>query len=191
LSVNGSAFRFNTGSSGYVFESHLYPGGGDGPFIRGRGLSLAELGRGLSNVALLGERCPGAGRLSKLDSVFQTKLALPDETYPQADQLAEMCETAATHHLSIGWKTMDHAGWRWHMTGLVDSGYNHVCRPNREYSCVVEGAIGWTPNQGGAITATSYHVGSVNICKADGSLSTFTPSVDLNIWRDLGRRSLR
>lgn len=184
-SDRGAAYRLNTGASGYVLDSPMYPDGGDGPFVRNRPVALVEISRGMSQVVLFAERSPGTGYKSTLDSIYPTRLTVAESIFPAADVLNERCVQGAIVHDYQDRRVMNHGGWGWHMTGLVESGYNHVCTPNREYSCIVEGAIGVSANLGGVIPATSYHASQVNVFRADGSVAS---TVDLSLWRSIGRR---
>jgi prepilin-type processing-associated H-X9-DG protein len=67
--------------------------------------------------------------------------------------------------------------------------YNHAVSPNGPLcdtpKTMANGGIGYS---GGAITASSWHPGGVNVLMCDGQVRSFSDSVDANIWSAYGTR---
>ena len=141
------------------------PDRGNGGFAPGRRINLADIENrdGTGFTAAFAERLVG-------DSRDHTK--------------APMNYTAVSGPVSSGGcPSVDLTAWRgdagssWAVAGWATTLYNHALTPNASPSCV--DADGRTALMG----ASSGHVRGVNVLLFDGSVRTFTPQVDPNIWR--------
>jgi prepilin-type N-terminal cleavage/methylation domain-containing protein/prepilin-type processing-associated H-X9-DG protein len=97
--------------------------------------------------------------------------------YWNVQSLIQICESGQ----QLNWVS-NHSGWQWFLGHKYASMYDHALVPNNR-SC---GFDGW---QGaGAIAASSYHPGGVNVALCDGSVRFFTDSVDKELWSAIGTR---
>jgi prepilin-type processing-associated H-X9-DG protein len=72
--------------------------------------------------------------------------------------------------------------------------YNHVAPPGSPSCAGIPFAIGPLndmTNMAMQVSASSRHVGGVNVLMGDGGVHTVTNSVDLGVWRALGTRNGR
>jgi prepilin-type processing-associated H-X9-DG protein len=141
-----------------------------------------EVTDGLSKTAFYSEVVRGEGRTN--DPAFGA--ANPNHKgnfydsgvgYWNVQALIRVCESGQP----LPWVS-NHAGWEWFLGHKYASMYDHALKPNNR-SC---GFDGW---QGaGAIAASSYHPGGVNVCFGDGRVHFFSDSVDKKIWEAFGTR---
>lgn len=73
---------------------------------------------------------------------------------------------------------------------LVENSFNHIQSPNRK-SCTNGPDSNSRYSDFMAITATSQHVGGVNVAFGDGSVRFVNENIDRNIWRAVGTRNGR
>jgi prepilin-type N-terminal cleavage/methylation domain-containing protein/prepilin-type processing-associated H-X9-DG protein len=76
-------------------------------------------------------------------------------------------------------------GKNWSNKGYNTARYNHVMTPNTR-SCMTN--PGTQFNDGGAITASSYHPGGVNLVLCDGSTRFIRERISVIVWERLGSR---
>jgi prepilin-type N-terminal cleavage/methylation domain-containing protein len=74
-------------------------------------------------------------------------------------------------------------GKNWSNKGYNTARYNHIMTPNT-LSCMTGSVF----NDGGAITASSYHPGGVTLVLCDGSTRFVRDSIAVAIWERLGNR---
>jgi prepilin-type N-terminal cleavage/methylation domain-containing protein/prepilin-type processing-associated H-X9-DG protein len=74
-------------------------------------------------------------------------------------------------------------GKNWSNKGYNTARYNHIMTPNT-LTCMTGAAM----NDGGAITASSYHTGGVNMVMCDGSTRFIRDSIAVAVWERLGHR---
>lgn len=81
---------------------------------------------------------------------------------------------------SGGWRWR---GYPWHEGTIWRNWYNHISTPDS--LCWKPSGIWWNM----VSPASSYHNGAVNTVLCDGSVQTYTNSVDPDIWLNLGTRN--
>ena len=78
----------------------------------------------------------------------------------------------------------------WPFAAYSSTMYNHVAPPNWSgQDCGNWSAIPDTPGEHAIVSARSYHPGGVNVAFADGSVTFFAETVDLQAWRAFGTRA--
>jgi prepilin-type processing-associated H-X9-DG protein len=161
--------------------------GGLGAFVGLRALGPAEIRDGLSATIGAAEKLLGGGRSSfsaRLDFWYSGSSALG----PAApDQMAAIC--GAQTGVPPAYYT--HSGATWFAAGYENSWYNHILLPNAATPDCSKDMMepGLSPTSGGALRASSYHPGGVNVMYMDGSVRFVTDSVDLALWRAASTRA--
>ena len=87
-----------------------------------------------------------------------------------------------------------HTGFTVTMAPNTRLAFTHAGQPfeSMDYNSWQEGKNGIAGQPTYAmITSRSYHIGLVNVAKLDGSVSSITESIDLDLWHSLGTRSGR
>lgn len=83
------------------------------------------------------------------------------------------------------------SGLSWHHRGKNFTLYDHIFPPNAPYSGIGKGIDHylnvWSGKNVtvGAVGASSFHRGGVNVSRLDGSVAFFTDSIDDAVWNDL------
>jgi prepilin-type processing-associated H-X9-DG protein len=152
------SYRANTGDA---------TDGSGGPFAIGKTATLAEVesADGAAYTAAFAERLIGDGRMGVAD--VSAYVLVPG---PVGEN---RCSEAPTS----SWK--GDAGSSWYRAEWRSSLYSHR-PPPQVLSCIAED--GRTAYLG----ASSDHAEGVNVLMLDGSLRTYRPSVEPNVWRALG-----
>jgi prepilin-type N-terminal cleavage/methylation domain-containing protein/prepilin-type processing-associated H-X9-DG protein len=165
----------------------------NGIFLTNEKIRMSDIKDGTSNTALIAEKLLGDGDDDKItlngDFFNMTPSIGPSTAPPNRQLLVDRClvfkPTAATNQFS-------YSGRNWHVGNMLVTRYNHVMPPNG-LSCVPT----TTPNsglgnrvnyKGSATTASSWHVGGVNMALADGSVRFVGNSIDIKTWWALGSR---
>ena len=136
---------------------------------------------GLSNTAFFSEKMRGNGTPDPKTDLFvmtnQTSLAA---TYTTC--MATNILTATP--LTSKW------GYSWVMGENCCTQYNHVATPN-SISCAGIPFPGSMTNMAMVVTASSRHIGGVQVMMGDGAVNFASSSIDLGVWRALGTRNGR
>ena len=160
---------------------------GDGAFHPNRAFRPADFTDGLSNTLAVSEV-----------KAFQPNLW--DTNKPTALGVAPPANPAAASAFYGG--TFDSNGHtEWVEGDVHESGFTTTFGPNAMVPYTVSGvtySIDITSMRDGesttaptyaAVTARSFHTGTVNIMLMDGSVRSVSDNIDLGIWRGLGTRS--
>jgi len=181
-------YGFNFGTW-YVYDPNSYRKG-DGMFFPNSFLRFRDCLDGTSTTLLAGEV---KAWTHYLRNGGPPTTAMP--TYPE--QISQIAITGTQ------FKNTGHTEWpdgRVHHTGMTTTltpnafvGYMHAgVEVDIDYNSWQEGKNGNAGNPTyAAITSRSYHVGMVHAAFLDGSVSSVTDSIDLEIWRALGTRANR
>jgi prepilin-type N-terminal cleavage/methylation domain-containing protein len=134
---------------------------------------------GLSNTAFFSEKMRGDGNVNPKTDLFaiqhQTSLANLYSTCMAVDPNSVL-------PLTSRW------GASWVMGENCCTQYNHVATPN-SYSCAGIGFPGTMTNMAMQVSASSRHIGAVNLLMGDGAVRTASANVDLGVWRSIGTRN--
>ncbi|MEM7475711.1 MAG: DUF1559 domain-containing protein [Planctomycetota bacterium] len=157
--------------------------GGDGPFIVNSRLSEADITDGLSNTL----------------GVAEVKTYQPYLRNTQIENLGIPSRIDTFRDHGGEFKTTAHTVWP---DGRVHhSGVTVTFTPNRVIPYVYQNElfdIDYSTQQEGnsntfrtlaAVTSRSHHAGMVNVCIMDGSITSLSDSIDLNVYRALGTRN--
>jgi prepilin-type processing-associated H-X9-DG protein len=189
-----SNYRCNTGTDAGIVLGPVEPY--NGIFFRGPNLRFADITDGLSNTAMLSEAVLGdmdSNRVT-IPGDWLNIGALPkttEEVYTACTMLDPATMSGPEQQLWWGGSTWSSGNY---LDGTL---YNHIMPPNKR-SCTrhdpSKGQLATSPHahvmhQGGATTASSRHAGGVNMTLCDGSLRFVAESIDLAVWRNLGRRN--
>ena len=149
-------------------------------------LKFADIHDGLSNTAAFSEVRLGPG----LDGTEPESLADCKEAGTIGPAVGTPHWEARDFFLSLDWDAAVipwNGDWRWrgypwHEGTMWRNWYNHLLPPNNE--C-------WRPNSWWLLVSpsTSYHPGSVNNVRVDGSVSTIADTIDGNVWFAAGTRA--
>ncbi len=148
-------------------------------------IRIAQVVDGTSHTALFSEAIRGDANDNNVEifsDLFQLGNGSGTATAAQAYQKC----TALTPGTFVGSSNQtSYAGRDWINGNYMTTRYNHLMLPNT-WSC----PRGNSPNDnGGATTASSRHMGGVNLALADGSVRFVTSDIDLNLWQGLGSRN--
>jgi prepilin-type N-terminal cleavage/methylation domain-containing protein len=146
--------------------------------LRDNGITLLDITDGTSNTAAFSELLKGDfnnATYSKADWINVSALGLPST----ADQAYAICQSANPQNLAYQCFS---AGGEWLSDDSTGTAYTHVVPPNTT-DCV------WLANLTFAVTASSGHIGGVNLLLCDGSVHFATNSISLSTWRALGTRN--
>jgi prepilin-type N-terminal cleavage/methylation domain-containing protein len=141
-------------------------------------ISLREIRDGLSNTALMSECLVSGGDLSDPRRlIFNLPLQYPDES--QFDELMQVIATA--HKWGATWlPTSRGRGRPWTDGNDHFSLYHHALAPNSN------SAVNGTSVVGGLYSAASDHRGVVNMVYIDGSVTSISNEITLEIWWSMG-----
>jgi prepilin-type processing-associated H-X9-DG protein len=79
------------------------------------------------------------------------------------------------------------SGHKWHFAGKKFVLYDHVFPPGGSVSGIIKGSNHVSSvTYIGAVGASSYHRGYVNVARLDGSVGSSHVEIDLKVWRELG-----
>jgi type II secretory pathway pseudopilin PulG len=186
---NTNAFRapnsyrgtFSAGPIGFVTGE--YPDSFSGVFggtrIQARNLKFVT--DGLSNTAMLSERCVGRDALERAPVTRNAHIVL--ENAKTADSYVLLCRQLSDPSLNAPQYTSP--GKYWLFSGNHHTLYTHVLPPNSAVAdCYALAFVSVT----GASTARSDHIGMVNLVSADGSARSVDNAIDLSVWRALASR---
>ncbi|AGA25818.1 DUF1559 family PulG-like putative transporter [Singulisphaera acidiphila] len=142
------------------------PDGQNGAFSPGRKLRLAdvEAGDGLEFTAAFSERLVGTNRPTHAPANY-AEVAGPI--------LANGCPPLE----SAPWK--GDAGASWYASSWQSTLYQHAITPNAAPSCIAQ------DQRSAEMGASSGHLGTVNVLILDGSVRTYSETVDPQIWSKL------
>lgn len=142
------------------------PDGKHGIFAPGQEMSVArvEAGDGASYTAAFSERLVGTNR--------------PVRALANYAKVAGPITKAGCPSLDSA-KWSGDAGASWSVSDWRSTLYQHAMPPNASPSCIAD------DERSGAIGASSGHLGSVNVLTLDGSVKSFTSTVDPGIWSGL------
>lgn len=172
--------------------------GGNGAFTIGRGLTAAAFTDGLSHTVFLAERTKGSGLdLARTRPPLEDIVSTPrraDRIWT-ADELMADCQTfrgspGLFHFNSAGrWLPGTDYCNGWPFSFYSSTLYNHVAPPNWSFhDCGSWSSISDAPGEHSIITARSNHPGGVQAARGDGSVSFYSDSIDLAVWRAGGSR---
>ena len=157
--------------------------GGNGAFYPNRGLSPRDFRDGLSSTLCAAE--------VKAYNAYYRNAALNNP--PRPTDPSQICTLGGTFKANSG-----HTEWvdgRGHQIGVTS-----VFTPNTEVLCMEGGIqydVDWTNQQEGksstvstyaAVTARSHHPGVVNGALMDGSVKSFSETIDRAVWQALSTR---
>ena len=134
---------------------------------------------GLSNTAFFSEKMRGNGTPDPRTDLF----AMPNQT-----SLAALYTTCMSTNTATALPLTSVWGASWVMGENCCTLYNHVATPN-SVSCAGTGFPGTMTNMAMQVSASSRHLGAVNLLMGDGSVRSASSSVDLGVWRSVGTRN--
>jgi prepilin-type N-terminal cleavage/methylation domain-containing protein/prepilin-type processing-associated H-X9-DG protein len=162
----------------------------NGIFVTDRTMRFSDVADGLSKTALFSEAVLGDGNDFRVE-VPGDWLRIP-ESNVTADQVRTACLALDLTTMTGLSKQISRSGRNWTFGNYIPTRYNHVMLPN-ERSCGRFNGSGsmdaTVNNRGGATTASSRHLGGVNLALADGSVRFVGETVDLAVWRAVGSRA--
>ena len=134
-----------------------------------------QISDGLSRTALMSERLIGDGSNSIITLASDIFLGTTMPTTP--DEAYQHCKQIDTSNLALQFPFFMGAPW---IHG--QHAYMHVSPPNA-ISC------GYLSSLRSTMPASSKHPGGVNLLLCDGSVTFYTDSIDLSVWRATGTRA--
>lgn len=162
----------------------------NGIFVTDKTMRFSEVADGLSKTALFSEAVLGDGDDFRVEAPGDW-LRIP-ESNTTADQVRAACLALDLTTMTGMSKQISRSGRNWTYGNYIPTRYNHVMLPN-ERSCGRFNGSGsmdaTVNNRGGATTASSRHLGGVNLALADGSVRFVGEVVDLAVWRAAGSRA--
>ncbi len=177
---------YGTGSVEFADGINYFPNDGYGlatqdGFYRKKGggaIQAHDISDGLSNTAAISERRAMLDSVSVGsnfgDDLWYHRIVRKTATFiADRDAFADECEFRSTPPL---------------MTQYIESSYNSVQTPNRN-SCRNGDTSQSQSAEYAAITASSLHIGGVNVALADGAVKFVSDAIDRQVWRALGTRS--
>lgn len=168
--------------------------GGDGAFFVNSRTSFSSFYDGMSQTLAISE-------VKTFTSYFRNSPTNPGSTPPS--QTSALATFAPGAQFKLGQGIDDNTGHTEWCDGRVHhSGFTTVFGPNTkvnylhtdgytydiDYNSRQEGNSATLPTYA-AVTSRSFHSGIVNSCLLDGSVRSFSNSIDLSIWRALGTRN--
>ena len=134
---------------------------------------------GLSNTAFFSEKIRGNGTPDPKSDLY----AITNQT-----SLASLYSTCTSTNPATATPLTSVWGASWVMGENCCTLYNHVSTPNT-ISCAGIPFPGTMTNMSMQVSASSRHIGTVNLLMGDGAVRTASSSVDLNVWRGVGTRN--
>ncbi len=188
---------------------------GNGAFTIGRALRPKDITDGLSKTVFFSERDKGSLRTVGSETMTITDVVsplhtsdwyvTPTMTIQQAmtaidSKLMPACQSYNPQPSSFDFSAMgrwdrDHPVSNktytdgWPIGSYASTMYNHVAPPNWQAFDCGWSAIADTPGEAAIISARSSHKGIVNVCFGDGSVTSISDGINLQIWRALGTRN--
>ncbi len=184
---------------------------GNGSFTIGTGLNPGKFVDGLSKTAMWSERIKGPGgdpswpldlgavitsspRSSSYASIVADRLLLNCTNASKLNSDSISGDVAQFGFMGFGrWEQTGGRSWTngWPSAAYFGTMYNHVATPNYQYhDCGSFSAISDRPWEHAMITARSAHGGGiVNVCFADGHVTSIASEIDLPVWRAMGSRN--
>ena len=139
----------------------------------------ADVTDGMSNTAFFSERIRGNGTSDPKADLY----VMPNQTTLAATYQTCMATNPMTAvPLTSKW------GASWVMGENCCTLYNHVSGPN-SVSCAGIPFGGNMTNMAMQVSASSRHVGGVQVMMGDGSVHFASSSIDLGVWRAMGTRN--
>lgn len=162
----------------------------NGVFVSNRWIKLKEITDGTSHTALFSEMIRGDG--------VETIVEVPGDFFRitegavTTDQIYTTCSSLDVSTMNKKQSQCSKSGRNWTRGNYISARYNHIMPPNGK-SCSRDsggGALGVSVNDnGGAATASSRHVGGVNLVNVDGSGQFVSEAVDVKVWQARGSRN--
>lgn len=172
---------------------------GNGAFTIGQGLKPGKFEDGLSKTAMFSERTKGSG------GVPGSTPPGPSDTHTMSgrtdgmvtiEQIFNNCINTPNTPTSFDyfgngrWLPGERFSNGWPYGNYMCTMYNHVAPPNWQYvDCAGFSSTSDTPGEHAIVTARSQHPGIVNVCYADGHVTTAPDDIDLTVWRAVGTRN--
>ncbi len=186
------SYRFSIGPTPYFSPGERVPRSWSGPFSTHRFYRPADFEDGLSQTVGASERLQGdwtKGGFRRRGDYLLAHIRRDPTRADEPDWALAACAVlvpALAPHESRG-------GESWFLSGLHNTNYNHVSRPNsatadcsfREHP---EG-IHQRAMHNGVFAASSAHAGGVQTLLMDGSARFVRDSIDLALWRAVSTRS--
>ena len=186
------SYGFNFGT--WLIWNPVTGQGGDGAFFPNARLNPQGITDGLSNTLMAAE--------VKAFTPYGRNLPTAGPAAPPSDAAGVAALVAACPDKKMGAAVNDNTGHtEWPDGRVHHSGFTTVLTPNTKVASGVAGARNEadvnTRQEGSsatlptyaAITARSYHDGSVNVALMDGSVRSVRDSIALATWQALGTRS--
>ncbi|MFN0054200.1 MAG: DUF1559 domain-containing protein [Planctomycetales bacterium] len=177
-------YSFNEGTW-FIFDP-VTGKGGDGAFYPNRAMRDADFGDGMSNTLCASEN------LAFAPNLWDTSNPAALGVLPPA--------TPADLSAYFGGTFDSNGHTEWVEGDVHETGFTTTFGPNATVPYTLGGVqydIDLTSMRDGesttiptyaAVTSRSYHVGIVNSLMVDGSVRSFSNSIDLRVWRGLGTR---
>ncbi len=140
---------------------------------------VSDVTDGLSNTAFFSEKMRGSGTPNPSTDLFQ----ISNQT-----SLASLYTTCMSTNPATATPLTSVWGASWVMGENCCTLYNHVSTPNT-ISCAGIPFPGTMTNMSMQVSASSRHIGTVNLLMGDGSTRSASSSVDLGVWRAIGTRN--
>ena len=149
---------------------------GNGMFGQVSSVQFDDVSDGLSNTAMVSERCKGTWDKTAYDhlsDVYDMRGIWTEALFRQG------CGDLTPESAKVYRQDID-SGQNWLAGNMNWTRYNHMFPPNR-LSC--KDGFTW---DGVAMTATSRHRGGVNVLLGDGATRFVNEQLDEQVWRALG-----
>jgi prepilin-type N-terminal cleavage/methylation domain-containing protein len=165
----------------------------DGVFRTNMYVAIRDIKDGTSFTTLFSEAVLGDGDVRKVSVPgdwfpVPTSARTREEVFEACASLNPTDESQRSQFTGRG-KQIACSGRNWVWGNYVPNRYNHVMPPNA-HSCGRWGGgsrmDASVNSKGGATTASSRHIGGVNICLADSSTRFVVDEIDLQIWWAIG-----
>ncbi|MGC8638439.1 MAG: DUF1559 domain-containing protein, partial [Isosphaeraceae bacterium] len=163
-------YRLCEGRGPHWEGPHLWGGDAQGPFFGLFDRSAADFTDGLSNTALVSERCLGAGVETYADFFRDVLPGNPDVPLSAGQPYSGVCQASASWPFALVHPFVQ-SGWTWFARSLNYTSYDHCMTPNAVIT-----------DCGDAVTARSYHPGGVHLLAADGGVRFVRNGIDPRVW---------
>ncbi len=168
-----TSYRANYGSERWNVPAN-------GPFAGFRNQSLAQTRDGLSQTAAFSEKLRGGVERPAVD--LRSDLISGDIGLPYTIDEA-LADCASRPYPPKQFRT--EAGLIWFVSGLGQTGYNHILTPNHP----VPDCVKIMPATSGLVGVRSNHPGGVQVAFCDGSVRFVKDAINAPIWRAFGTRA--